>query len=118
MKTLLIDGQWLLKKNYHKRKNDETVSEKCGGSFGFLDSLRSVIEKTLPDRVVVMWDGFNAGKLRYDIYKPYKANRKKDWNSEYHAISTGGIETADDYEKHELLRQKLVVKSFLEELFI
>ena len=77
MRTLLIDGNWLLKKNYHKRKLEEANGEKCGGSYGFLDSLKAVINKILPCRVVVMWDGLSSGYLRYEIYKPYKSNRKK-----------------------------------------
>ena len=118
MLTLLIDGQWLLKKNYYKRKSEEANGEKCGGSYGFIDSLRSVINKTLPDRVVVMWDGFNSGKLRYEIYKPYKANRKKSWDREKSAIITEGMESAEEKEIVELLEQKLTIKNFLEELLI
>jgi len=117
-KTLIVDGQWCLKKNFHKRKNLEANGRLCGGSFGFLDSLRSVINKVMPDRIVVMWDGFNSGKLRYEIYKPYKANRKKDWDAEYHAISTDGMESPEDKEKVEIVIQKSVVNKFLEEFCI
>lgn len=118
MVTLLIDAQWLLKKNYHKRKNDEVNGEKCGGSYGFLDSLRAVINRILPDRVVAMWDGFNSGKLRYEIYKPYKLNRKKDWDKELNAIVTEGLESLEDKEAIDFLNQKFTVKNFLEELSI
>lgn len=118
MKTILIDGTWLLKKNYHKRKNDEAKGERCGGSYGFIDSARAVINKVLPDRVVVMWDGLNSGKLRYEIYKPYKSNRKKSWDKEINAIITEGLENNEDKEIIELLNQKFVVKNFLEEFYI
>ena len=118
MRTLLIDGNWLLKKNYHKRKLEEANGEKCGGSYGFLDSLKAVINKILPCRVVVMWDGLSSGYLRYEIYKPYKSNRKKSWNREKNAIETDGIESSDDKEIVEILEQKLTVKNFLQEFFI
>lgn len=118
MRTLLLDGNWSLKKNFHKRKDLEAKGNLCGGSFGFLDSLRVVINKVLPDRVVVMWDGFNAGKLRYEIYKPYKANRKKDWDAEYNAIYTDGLESPEDKEKYEITLQKEQVKEFLKEFSI
>jgi len=118
MKTLIVDGSWVIKKNFHKRKGYEANGRLCGGSFGFLDSLKSVIGKILPDRVVVMWDGFNAGKFRYEIYKPYKANRKKDWDAEYHALSTDGMESPEDREKYEIALQKEVVKEFLDEFYI
>ena len=118
MNTLLIDGNWLLKKNYHKRKNEEAKGEKCGGSYGFLDSLRSVLNKALPDRVVVMWDGLMSGYLRYEIYKPYKAKRKEYWKKELNAIATEGIESQEDKERVDFLNQKIVIKNFLEELLI
>jgi len=118
METLLVDGQWNLKKNFYKRRSLVANGKQCGGVFGFLDSLKSVMNKVLPDRVIVMWDGFNAGKLRYEIYKPYKANRKKDWEAEERIITTEGIENSDDADEFELLQQKIVLKNYLEELFV
>jgi len=118
MVTLIVDGTWCLKKNFHKRKGYEANGNLCGGSFGFLDSLKSVISKLLPDRVVVMWDGFNAGKFRYEIYKPYKSNRKKDWEAEEHAISTNGMDSPEDKERFEIVLQKFVVNEFLEAFHI
>lgn len=118
MKTLLVDGQWSLKKNFHKRKGLEANGCLCGGSFGFLDSLRAAINKVLPDRVVVFWDGFNSGKLRYEIYKPYKSNRKKDWDAEYHALSTDGLESPEDRERVEIVLQKNVASEFLAAFYI
>ena len=38
MKTILIDGQWNLKRNFYKKKNYSAKGELCGGSFGFLES--------------------------------------------------------------------------------
>ena len=116
--TVLADGTWCLKKNFHKRKGFESNGLLCGGSFGFIDSVRSVIMKTLPDRVVVMWDGFNAGKLRYEIYKPYKASKKKDFEAEYHAISTDGLESPEDKERYEILLQRQHVNELLDEFCI
>jgi len=118
MKTLLVDGNWCLKKNFHKRKGLEANGRLCGGSFGFIDSLRAVISKVLPDRIIVMWDGFNAGKLRYEIYKPYKANRKKHWEAEEHALSTDGMDSPEDKEKYEIVLQKEVAKEFLKSFYV
>lgn len=118
MLTLIIDGAWALKKNFFKRKDLVSNGEQCGGSFGFIDSLRSVMNRVLPDRVVVLWDGKNAGILRYEIYKPYKSNRNKKWDQEQRAIDSEIQETDDDKEKVELLKQKIVVKNYLENLFI
>lgn len=119
MKTLLIDGQWNLKRNFYKRKELKTsTGYLCGGSFGFLDSLKSAMNKTLPDRVVVMWDGFQSGKLRYEIYPPYKSKRKKDWNETEKAIATDGLYSHQDLEKVEFLKQKISIKNYLEELYV
>jgi DNA polymerase-1 len=119
MKTLLIDGQWNLKRNFFKRKDLKGANHKlCGGTFGFLESTKIAINKIMPDRVIVAWDGFHAGKLRYNVYKPYKANREKDWESETRMIATDGIGNPDDSEKFEILSQKIEVQKYLEELFI
>lgn len=118
MKTLLIDGEWCLKKNFHKRKDMQSFGDKCGGSFGFIDSLRAVINKILPDRVIVMWDGSRSGKFRYEIYNPYKANRKKLWEQEEKIISLGKENDPESRQKYELVLQKLKVKNYLEDLFV
>lgn len=117
--TLLVDGNWCLKKNFHKRRELKNTSRKpCGGTFGFLDSLKSVINKTMPDRVIVFWDGFHAGKLRYNIYKPYKAKRDKNFESETRVIATEGGGSDKDNEDFQLLIQKIDTQTYLEELFI
>ena len=69
-KTLLVDGQWNLKRNYyppHRKILKGANGKLCGGTFGFLDSTRSILNKLMPDRVVVAWDGFHAGKMRYNM---------------------------------------------------
>jgi DNA polymerase-1 len=119
MKTLLVDGQWNLKRNFKKRQDLKTsTGYLCGGSFGFLDSLKSTMNRVLPDRVVVMWDGFHSGKLRYDIYPPYKANRNKDWEKTQKAIATDGLYNPQDLERVEMLKQKIQVQNYLDELYI
>lgn len=118
MKTLLVDGNWNLKRNFHKRKNYSAKGELCGGSFGFLESLKNVINRVLPDRIVVMWDGMDSGILRYDIYKPYKAKRKEYCRNEEHALQTNGQDSEKDKERFELIRQKLVINEFLNEFHI
>ncbi len=119
LRTLILDGQWNLKRNFYKRRELKTsTGHLCGGSFGFIDSLRSVINKTLPDRVVVMWDGFQSGKLRYEIYPPYKANRNKDWEKTEKAIATDGLYSPQDQERVEFLKQKIQIQNYLDELYI
>jgi DNA polymerase I len=120
-KVILLDGTWNLKRNYyppHRKVLTGANGKLCGGTFGFLDSTRSVLNKIMPDRVVVAWDGFHAGKMRYNIYKPYKAGREKDWENETRIIATEGVGNADDAEKFQLLSQKIDIQTYLDELFV
>jgi DNA polymerase-1 len=118
MKALLVDGDWNLKRNYMKLNEMFSLKgEHCGGSFGFLDSLRSVINSVFPDRVIVMWDGEGSGKARKDIYHPYKANRDKPWllRSQY---ANDDVIKYEERKKYSIVNQKIKVKNYLEELFI
>lgn len=118
MKTILIDGNWNLKRNFMKLNEMFSLKgEHCGGSFGFIDSLRSVVNHVFPDRVVVFWDGEASGKLRKDIYPSYKANRDKSWlHSSQHM--SDNIYKHEEQRKYSILNQKIKVKNYLEELFI
>ncbi len=120
MKTLIIDGQWNLKRNFFTQRNlKSTTGNLCGGVMGFIFSMKSIMNKVLPDRVIVAWDGFHAGKLRYDIYKPYKANRNKDWENEDRMFRNEGS-TMDEKEREnfEIFKQKILIKNILDELFV
>ena len=117
MKSLIIDGEWNLKRNYLKRTDMFAKGEHCGGSFGFLDSLRSVVNRVMPDRVIVMWDGVMSGKLRHDIYPQYKENRNKSWDEDSYKMDDIAI-AEEERRKYSILQQKIKVKNYLEELFI
>lgn len=119
MKTLLVDGNWLLKKNFKGQPAlKSSTGNLCGGVVGFMFNLKNVINKILPDRVVIAWDGFNAGKLRYKIYPPYKASRGKNWENESRAIANSGVGSPEDMEAFELLKQKVLTKNIMDELFV
>lgn len=100
-----------------KRETLFSKGEYCGGSFGFLDSLRSVVNKVMPDRVVVMWDGMMGGKLRHDIYPDYKGKRDKSWDEDSYKLDDHEI-GEEAKRKYSILQQKVKVKNYLEELFI
>ena len=119
MRVLIVDGSWNLKRNFKKRQELKTsTGYLCGGSFGFIESLKTAMNRVMPDRVVVMWDGFHSGKLRYDIYPPYKANRNKDWEKTQKAIATDGLYNPQDLERVEMLKQKIQVQNYLDELYV
>lgn len=116
-KVLLIDGDNLLKRNFMKRQTMFSKGEHCGGSFGFLDSLRSISEKVIPDRVVVLWDGVMSGKFRRDIYPSYKGKRDKSWEEESYYFTDEEIREEEE-RKYSILKQKIKVKNYLEELCV
>ena len=105
-KTLLIDGDSLLKTAYHGAKNLYYKETHIGGIFQFLTMVRKMLNENKFDRVYVFWDGTFSGRLRYDIYKDYKSNRDKDF---YNETPPSEID---------LYLQKERVISYCEELFI
>ena len=104
--TLLIDGDSLLKTAYHGAKNLYYKDTHIGGIFQFLTMLRKCLNEHRYDRVFVFWDGRFSGRLRYDIYKDYKANRDKNFYIK------------QDPSDPELYIQKERVMQYCEELFI
>lgn len=117
MRTLILDGEWNLRRNSNKRQDMRSGGEWCGGSFGFLDSLRSIVKKIMPDRVVVFWDGKAAGIYRKELYPLYKSNRNRDFSRESYGITNKGLEYEKN-KKNSILNQKIKVKNYLEELYI
>src|ERR1035437_2945887 len=111
MKVLLVDGNWNLKRNYEKRQTMFAKGEHAGGAFGFLDSMRSVINKVMPDRTVVLWDGILGGTLRKDFYPHYKENRNnKSWDKESYEMDDIAI-AEEEKRKHSILQQRIKVKN-------
>ncbi len=105
-KTLVVDGDSLIKTAYHGAKDLYYKDTHIGGIFQFLTMVRKMLNEYKFDRVYVFWDGQFSGRLRYDIYKEYKSNRDKDFYNE---------QPPSDLE---LYLQKERVIAYCEELFI
>jgi 5'-3' exonuclease len=105
-KTLIVDGDSLIKTAYHGAKDLYHKETHIGGIFQFLTMIRKMLNEYKFDKVYVFWDGQFSGRLRYDIYKDYKSNRDKDF---YNDQPPSEIE---------LFLQKERVKFYCEELFI
>jgi 5'-3' exonuclease len=65
-----------------------------------------LLTEDLYHRVYVFWDGNFSGKLRYEIYKPYKSGRGKDYEN--------GTQPIDESE----LSQRARVYEYLNELYV
>lgn len=105
-RTLIVDGDSLLKTAYHGAKNLYYKETHIGGIFQFLTMVRKMLNEYKFDRVYVFWDGTFSGRLRYDIYKDYKSNRDKDFYNEQPPSEI------------DLYLQKERLYSYIEELFI
>lgn len=87
--TLLLDANNLLKISLVDKKMN-SKGEEYGAVFLFLKLLGQLLQKKDFDFCVCLWDGYNSGSLRWNIYKDYKANRDK------HYELAGGM---SDYDK-------------------
>ena len=105
-RTLLVDGDSLLKTAYHGAKNLYYKETHIGGIFQFLTMIRKMLNENKFDRVYVFWDGTFSGRLRYELYKEYKSNRDKDFYKEQPPSEL------------DLYLQKERLISYCEELFI
>ena len=105
-KTLIVDGDSLIKTAYHGAKNLYHKDTHIGGIFQFLTMVRKLVNEYKFDKVYVFWDGQFSGRLRYEIYEDYKSNRDKDFY------------TDQPPSEIELYLQKERVKFYCEELFI
>lgn len=105
--TLLVDGNALFKVGFFGAKNEYNHhGEHVGGLYQFITILRKLLNENLYHRVFVFWDGLFSGKLRYEIYSPYKSGRGKDY--------INGTQPQDESEKS----QKEKIWEYLNELGI
>jgi 5'-3' exonuclease len=102
-KTLLVDGNNLLKIGFHGVKDYFNGTEHVGGIWHFLNTLRRFIEDENFNKVVVFWDGELSTSQRRLIYPKYKLNRK-------------GV--TEDFKEESFGKQKQRVKQYLEEMFV
>lgn len=102
-KTLLVDGNNLLKIGFHGVKDFYHKGEHVGAIWHFINTLRKFIEEYNYDKVVVFWDGEGSSSARKILYPQYKENRRSDSNV---------------YKEDSFTQQKERVKQYLEEMFV
>ena len=104
IKTLIVDGNNLLKIGVCGVKDFYNNGEHVGGIWHFLNTIRKFLEETNFNKVMVFWDSDTNSSQRKLIYPKYKMNRKSSPNDE---------EKTDSFNK-----QKTRVKQYLEDMFI
>lgn len=104
-KTLLIDGEVLLKISFFGTKNTITEKGRVYTIYNFLNTIRRFYIDYAITKVVVFWEGSNSRAYRQNFYPYYKTNRDALVNL-----------TEDQY--HDLQSQRNRIKQYLEELYI
>ena len=108
-KTLIVDGNVLMKRSYNGAKNVYHKDKHIGGIFAFYSTLRKLILEHKIEKVVITWDGERGGTLRLDYYPDYKGNRPNEKNIapffkiayEENLFEKAGIKTILKYPKLE-----------------
>jgi len=102
-KTLLVDGNYLLKVGICGVKDFFNGTKHIGGLWHFINTIRRLIDEQNFDKVVVMWDGDDNSSARKLIYPQYKEQRR-DRDNEYKLDS--------------FTEQKERIKQYLEDCYI
>ena len=101
-KTLLVDGNYLLKVGFCGVKDFFNGTKHIGGLWHFINTIRRLIDEENYDKVVVMWDGDDNSLTRKTLYPQYKEKRR----------------LTDDFRDQSFEEQKERVKEYLEECYI
>ena len=102
-KTLLVDGNNLLKIGFHGVKEFYYKGKHVGGVWHFLNTLRKFLEERNYNKVVVFWDSKTSSSQRRLIYPKYKLNRKS---------------SETESKEESFFDQKQRIKQYLEEMFV
>lgn len=105
--VVLIDALNTFLRAYAAVPTMDANGGRCGGWFGTLRSIRSVIRDFRPSNILVVWDGEGGSQARRSILGEYKANRKVRLNR-----SDDFGETAKD-DLENLIRQKHLTVEYL-----
>jgi 5'-3' exonuclease len=103
IKTLLVDGNNLMKIGFYGVKDYYHNGNHIGGIWHFLNTIRRFIEEHNFDKIVVFWDGEGNSSKRKIIYPQYKENR---------------IQEQNEFKVQSFTFQKERVKQYLEEMFV
>jgi DNA polymerase-1 len=103
VKTLLVDGNNLVKIGFHGVKDYYHNGKHIGALWHFVNTIRRFIDEQNFDKVVVMWDGDDNSSTRKLIYPQYKEQRR-DRDNEYKLDS--------------FTEQKERIKQYLEDCYV
>lgn len=137
---LVVDGNSVLKSSLVNSDDINENGEEYGAIVTFLYRIGNLLLMRDFNHCVVVWDGFNSGSLRWKIYKDYKANRDKNYesasaisdpSSDYDAYIAAYCKKIREYQKknkyevkrgetddENFQRQRDILQQILDELFV
>jgi 5'-3' exonuclease len=118
-RTLLIDASYLLKRSFFGAKDVYTKFGHLGAVYQFLTTTRKLIKEHMSNKVILIWDGQRGGIQRYQIDHEYKANRKdKCWNEDDKIVLTEAEIRREKDKEISLLKQRVRIQAYAENLFL
>lgn len=119
MRTLVVQGDWLLKKCHFANLPMRVDQTSCGGIVGFMVQMRQALISRPTDKIVVVWDGVLDGLAKYDRYPVLKALKQAAWDDR---IRIQRAESFDLSRKDrfglDILAQRAVLQRHLEALCV
>jgi len=117
-RTLLVDGDNLLKRSFHGAKDVYTKSfGHLGGLYQFMTTVRKLIKDHMINKIVLIFDGEGGGIMRHRIDSTYKNNRvSKKWHQR---IEMTAAELRREKAKEQsILKQRKRIQAYAEELWL
>jgi len=108
-RILYIDGFNLFQANYRSNIALDTNGEPIGGFIGVLQQLRGLIYKFSPQKVLMVFDGPDAGLRRRSLYSGYKSKRRAKKRCATVKLGDDLIQTDNESEQLEKLFNALRV---------
>lgn len=122
MRTLVVHGDWLLKRSHFENLNirtDDMQKSPRGGIFGFIDKLRTIISDHRIDKVVIVWEGSFGGINKYDAYPILQAEKKRILNERMKILRSDVLYlTKKEVHEREINDQKMILQRLLDDLSI
>lgn len=133
--TLLLDMNSIMKMSISADKRINGKGEEYGMIVQTLIQIKKMLIKKNFDYVYALYDGYNSGVLRYEIYHDYKANRGKQYEfasarSDYEQALNDYVKKVMNYSKQKnnkkdsdnedenFQRQREIIFKILEEVFV
>jgi 5'-3' exonuclease len=83
MKTLLVDGNSLLKNSFEATISTEEYKKNFNGIYLFLLKLRIILDSDSYSHLKIVFDGEKSGSLRREVYPEYKLKRHTKEKTEF-----------------------------------